>query len=131
MPECSQHPARNVSKEISDAVVALVRQVTGRGPIGARTTVDRDLVYVFLRGSLTRGETSLVDEGLEEEVLALRRAFQSAMRRDITEIVERLCGRRVEAFMSANHIDPDCAVEIFLLGARVDAERPAPVGKTA
>ena len=31
------------------------------------------------------------------------------------ETVEGLTGRRVQAFMSANHQDPDLAVELFVL----------------
>jgi uncharacterized protein YbcI len=30
--------------------------------------------------------------------------------------VEALTGRRVVAFMSANHVEPDLAAEIFVLG---------------
>jgi len=34
-----------------------------------------------------------------------------------TTAVTRITGREVRAFMSADHVDPDCAVEIFVLGA--------------
>jgi hypothetical protein len=37
------------------------------------------------------------------------------MRVSLVETVERLTGRPVVAFMSANHIDPDMAVETFML----------------
>jgi len=37
------------------------------------------------------------------------------MRADLIEIVERHLGRKVIAFMSQNHIDPDLAVEVFVL----------------
>ena len=36
-----------------------------------------------------------------------RKAFQDAMRDEMTREVEALTGRRVIAFMSDNHIDPD------------------------
>ena len=38
------------------------------------------------------------------------------MRDDLVAIVERQLGRTVIAFMSQNHIDPDLAVEVFILG---------------
>jgi uncharacterized protein YbcI len=37
------------------------------------------------------------------------------MAEEAISVVEELSGRRVMAFMSNNHIDPDLAVEIFVL----------------
>jgi hypothetical protein len=37
------------------------------------------------------------------------------MREDAIAKIEELTGRRVTAFMSANHIDPDLAAELFVL----------------
>ena len=37
------------------------------------------------------------------------------MREEAVAAVEQLIGRKVIAFMSTNHIDPDLAVEIFVL----------------
>jgi hypothetical protein len=37
------------------------------------------------------------------------------MRDDLIAIVERQLDRNVIAFMSQNHIDPDLAVEVFVL----------------
>jgi hypothetical protein len=37
------------------------------------------------------------------------------MRDDLVEIVERELVRKVIAFMSQNHIDPDLAIEVFVL----------------
>jgi hypothetical protein len=34
--------------------------------------------------------------------------------------VEEISGRRVSAFMSANHLEPDLAVEIFVLEPLAD-----------
>jgi len=128
VPEFSQDPVRGIAMQVSDAVTALVRQYTGRGPVSARTTIDRDAVYVFMRGALTKGEMALVRHGHEHEVLALRRAFQTVMREDLQAIVEAATGRRVDAFMSTNHVDPDYAVEIFVLGDPIPGSEPAAVG---
>ena len=105
---------------ISDAVVQLFSEHTGRGPTKARTTVDGELVAVVMRGSMTQGERALVNGGKHEEVLRLRRAFQQTMSEELVAVVERLTERNVEAFMSANHIDPDAAAEIFILDRPVD-----------
>ena len=48
-------------------------------------------------------------------VLAMRRSFQEAMREDLVAEVERITGRKVTAFMSANHLEPDHAIESYVL----------------
>ena len=44
---------------ISNAVVGLLRDFTGRGPTQARTTIGSDTVVVTLRDSLTKAERTL------------------------------------------------------------------------
>jgi uncharacterized protein YbcI len=100
---------------ISKAVVGLMAESTGRGPTQARTTIDRDLIVVLLQNTLTRGERYLADSERSEQVQAMRRAYQEAMRSDCVAAIEDLTGRTVIAFMSANHIDPDLAAEVFVL----------------
>ena len=112
---------------ISNMVVSLMSEYTGRGPTKARTHIHDDVVTVVLQDTLTKGERSLVGDGLEETVLSIRKAFQCTMRNDLIGGVEAILGRRVVAFMSDNHMDPDVAVEIFVL-APADA---GPDGDTA
>jgi uncharacterized protein YbcI len=100
---------------ISNLVVRLVREYTGRGPTQARTHITEDLVSVVLRDTLTKGEISLVRDGRAELVLSMRKAFQDTMRADLVAGVEAVTGREVDAFMSDNHLDPDVAVESFVL----------------
>ena len=108
---------------ISEVVVRLMAQRTGRGPTKARTTIDRDVIVVVLQNSLTSGEQFLVDRDHSEQVLDMRRAYQAAMRTDCIAAVEALTDRTVTAFMSANHIEPDLAAEVFVL----EPEAPPPV----
>jgi len=100
---------------ISQAVVRLLADSTGRGPTKARTTIDRDLIVVVLQNALTPGERYLANEDRGEQVLDMRRAYQDAMRTDCIAAIERITSRTVAAFMSANHIDPDLAAEVFIL----------------
>ena len=110
------HPDRGaLNAAISEAVVRLMADSTGRGPTKARTTIDRDLIVVMLQNTLTTGERYLADSDRAEQVLGMRRAYQEAMRSDCIEAIEDLAGRTVIAFMSANHIDPDLAAEVFVL----------------
>lgn len=101
--------------EISRAAVRVLREYTGRGPTRARTTINHDSVLIMLGDTLTKGERKLADVGKAERVLEVRHDFQLVMRRDLIEIVETTLGRKVVAFMSDNHIDPDLAAEVFVL----------------
>ncbi len=105
--------------QISRAHVRLFHEYIGRGPNGARTTIDRNLVVCFLSELLTKGERRLIADGKSEAVLEMRRGFQEAMRDDLVAEVERATGRRVIAFMSANNLDPDHAIESFVLDGPV------------
>jgi uncharacterized protein YbcI len=112
-------PERSTSAnaQISRAHVRLFHECTGRGPTGSRTTIDRTLVVCFLSDLLTKGERSLIAAGKQQAVLEMRRSFQDVMRDDLVAEVERITGRKVAAFMSANHLDPDHAIEAYILDA--------------
>ena len=100
---------------VSNAVVRALASTTGRGPTKARTTFGDNAVFVVLQDTLTRGERTLADAGEEDAVLRLRRLWQKVIREDCSRAIEELTGRRVIGFMSDNHIDPDIAVEVFIL----------------
>ena len=69
----------------------------------------------MLQDSLTRGEQTLMDAGEGVAVLDLRRRWQRVMQTELSREIEELTGRKVIGFMSDNHIDPDIAVEVFVL----------------
>ena len=104
-----------LAAEISTAVVHVFSEHTGRGPTRARTTIDGETIVVILQDGMTKAERSLVHAGKDAQVLQLRRSFQETMRDDLVAAVERLTASSVQAFMSANHIAPDTAAEIFLM----------------
>ena len=100
---------------ISNAVVSLVREYTGRGPTRARTTIRDNVVLVMLEDTLTRGELALARNGRESKVMEIRREFQDVMRAESSARVAQLTGRDVVAMMSANHVAPDLGAELFVL----------------
>jgi uncharacterized protein YbcI len=100
---------------ISNAVVRALARTTGRGPTKAKTTLGDNGVFVVLQDTLSRGEQTLADAGEGAAVLDLRRRWQEVMRASISREIEELTGRKVIGFMSDNHIDPDLAVEVFVL----------------
>jgi uncharacterized protein YbcI len=111
-----EHSSRGEqAASISNLVVKLTSEYTGRGPTKARTHIEDDLVVVILRETLTKGERILVRDGKEDVVRSTRFAFQQTMKDELVAGVEQILGRTVLAFMSANHMEPDIAAEIFLL----------------
>jgi uncharacterized protein YbcI len=108
-------PAGSVAASISNAVVRLLAEYTGRGPTKARTYIHDDYIAVVIQDTLTRGEQTLARFGREELVLRNRKAYQQTMSRDLIGVVEQITGRTVLAFLSDNHMEPDIAVESFVL----------------
>jgi uncharacterized protein YbcI len=108
---------------ISNAIVRELARATGRGPTKAKTTLGTNAVFVVLQDTLTRGEQTLADAGEREAVLDLRRRWQKVMRTEMSRRIEELTKRKVVGFMSDNHIDPDLAVEVFVLEPPADSAR--------
>jgi uncharacterized protein YbcI len=104
-----------LASAISSKMVQLLHEYSGRGPTRARTTIGDDLIVCLLADTLTKSERRLVAGGEERLVLEQRSTFQRLMREEAIEMVESVSGRSVAAFMSNNHIDPDLAVETFVL----------------
>jgi uncharacterized protein YbcI len=100
---------------ISNSMVGLLHRFTGREPTRARTTIGENIIVCVMGATLTKGEQSLVQDGKAEVVLHTRRAFQDTIQGEAISAVQEISGRRVVAFMSNNHIDPDLAVEVFIL----------------
>lgn len=112
----NEHAAEGTrASAISKLVGGLLSDYTGRGPTRVRTHVNDVMITVLLEDTLTKGERSLVRDGQVELVLTNRRAYQRTMREELIAGIEEIMGRRVKAFMSDNHIDPDLAVEVFVL----------------
>jgi uncharacterized protein YbcI len=100
---------------ISNAVVGIVHEYTGRGPTRARTSIRDDVVVVVLQETMLKAERSLVADHKADLVAQMRRSFQQTMRKDLSSAIADLTGRDVIAFMSDSHMEPDYSVEIFVL----------------
>ena len=114
-PDADRLASGSRAAAISNAVVSLMSEYTGRGPTQARTYINDNLISVVLSDTLTKGERSLVRDGFGERVLDMRHAYQRTMGADLVAAIEEITGRKVHAFLSDNHIDPDMAVETFVL----------------
>jgi uncharacterized protein YbcI len=105
--------------EITNRIVALMREHYGRGPVKAKTYVLDNLIVCALQDGLTAIEKTLIEGGEPERVLELRRDFQRLMETRYSQMVEQLTGRKVLAFLSQVHVDPDLTVELFLMDGPV------------
>ncbi len=103
------------SVEISNAIARLHKQYVGRGPTNARTTVDGDLVVCLLEGGYTRAEQTLDETDKGYVVAAGRLGLQEAMGEEMIEAVSNALRRPVRSFMSANDLERDLQVQVFVL----------------
>ena len=125
--------------EISTRLVQLHSRYYGKGPTKSKTHLVDDTVVSILRGGFTTVERTLLDTGELDSVYRMRRSFQQAMEDEFRRVVEEATGRTVIAYMSSINVDPELAVEIFVLepidepadgepvpqvGSAVGAERP-------
>jgi uncharacterized protein YbcI len=100
---------------ISNAIVGIHREFYGRGATRARTVWQGDYVAVYLEDLFTTVERTLIEAGRVDSVRSTRFIFQEAMRDRFTGAVEELTGRKVIAFFSQVHIEPDMGLEAFVL----------------
>jgi uncharacterized protein YbcI len=115
---------------ISRVLVQALADLVGRGPMKVRTDVSPNVVTVVMRETLTKAERTLVADGHVDLVIAMRRAFQRTMSPVVVPAIEAITGRRVLAFLSDHHIDPDVSVETFVLAQPGDPQsvNPTPQG---
>jgi uncharacterized protein YbcI len=100
---------------ISEALVTLHREYYGKGPTKAKTFLVNDTVLCMLKGGFTIVEKTLIDNGRKQAVHDIRHSFQAAMEEQFTNVVEDALGRKVIAYMSTVHSDPDISAELFVL----------------
>ncbi len=101
---------------ISTNIVGILREHYGRGPMKAKTYALDDIIVVVMRGSgFTPLEQTIMDSGEPTRVVAMREEFQRVMADRYKETIEELTGRKVVAFLSQAHVDPDITIEIFFV----------------
>jgi uncharacterized protein YbcI len=101
--------------EITNRIVAFMREHYGKGPIKAKTYVLDNLIVCVLTDGFTAIERTMMEGGQPDRVLAMRRDFQALMKKRYSEMIQELTGRKVLAFLSQAHVEPDLTVEMFLV----------------
>lgn len=106
---------------ISNRVVAILRDHYGRGPMKAKTYALDDIIVVVMRGSgFTPLEKTIMDSGQPQRVVEMRHDFQHMMTKRFTDTIEELTERKVLAFLSQAHVEPDLTLEVFFIDRPLD-----------
>jgi uncharacterized protein YbcI len=106
----------SIRAEISREMVRLYKELFGRGPTKARTEfAGPDIVICSLENTFTPAERSLAEMGEHQRLRDTRMYFQAATADRFREIVERLTGRKVRAFISGLDAGVDVCCEVFYL----------------
>jgi uncharacterized protein YbcI len=106
---------------ISTSIVRILRERYGRGPMKAKTYALDDIIVVVLRaGGFTAAEQTMIDSGEPERVVDMREDFQRVMAQDYKNTIEELTDRKVLAFLSNAHVDPELTLEVFFVDRPLD-----------
>jgi uncharacterized protein YbcI len=111
----------NLLAAISTSIVGMLHEHYGRGPMKAKTYALDDIIVVVMRGSgFTPLEQTIMDSGEPDRVIAMREDFQRVMADRYRQSVEELTARKVLAFLSQAHVEPDITMEIFFVDRPLD-----------
>jgi len=100
---------------VTSELVRIHAAAIGRGPRKSYSFHSGETLVTVMLGVLTRAEQTLVSYGEGEAVLAMRRLSQRAMAEEMKAAVTGVTGRAVLAQLSDTHLDPDMAVQVFVL----------------
>jgi uncharacterized protein YbcI len=115
MPESTPLSGGELNAALTREVVRIHTADLGRGPNKSFSFHNGNIVVTVLQDVLTKAEQSLATNDHGEAALAMRNLFQRTMAAEMKACVEELTRRKVVAFMSDNHLEPDMAVEVFIL----------------
>jgi len=97
-------------------MVRLYKELFGRGPTKAKTEfAGPNTIICTLENSLTPAEQALADMGEHQRLRDTRMFFQHASEDRFCEVVERVMGRKMYAFVSGIDTEKDVSSEVFYL----------------
>src|SRR5438876_311772 len=68
----------------------------------------------------TPPEQTIMNSGEPDRVIAMREDFQRVMAEQYRQTIEELTGRKVLAFLSQAHVEPDITMEIFFVDGALE-----------
>jgi uncharacterized protein YbcI len=102
---------------LSNRIVAIYKELYGKGPVKVRSWYLDDVVVCVLRGGLTRSEQTFVEMGRGDRVVLQRDSFHDAAAPVFMQAVEEITGRPVETVLNATQEENDVSTLVFLLEA--------------
>jgi uncharacterized protein YbcI len=99
---------------LSDEMVRAKKRFFGKGPEQAKSYMLDDMLFVVMRGGLTRAEQTMLRFGRQNMVRQFRQLFENEMTEVLTSLVEQSTGRTVVNYQSQIMFEPDIIVEMFV-----------------
>ena len=100
---------------IQREIVKLHKEFFGRGPVRTKLYMHDDSVLVLMFNGHTPSEHTMLEAGGRRSVAQTRVDLSESIRDRFVEVIERLTGRDVVAFMSSSHQDPDLFSHVYVL----------------
>lgn len=113
---------------ITSEIMRLKAHHYGKGPSEGKAYVNGDWIVCFLKDGFTKVEETLIAAGDEGLVRDVRLRFQEQMTMTFRDAVEKITGRTVIAYGSQIVVNPDHAIEMFLLEDGITPDETAAPG---
>ena len=111
---------------LSNEMVQAQKEFFGKGPEQAKSYILDDMLIIVMRGVLTTAEKTMLDFGHPDLVRQFRQLFENEMTGRLSDMVERVTGRKVATYQSQVMFDPHVIVEMFIFDEQADpAQRAA------
>jgi uncharacterized protein YbcI len=110
--------------QLTNRLVKVISEATGKGPTRARIVVDRHWVLLIAEDVLTHAERQLVAAGRSELVRETRRRLHAVMCPELERSVAEAAGRPVTAVLSDMRVEDDVVLTAFRLQAAVVDDEP-------
>jgi hypothetical protein len=106
---------------VTDAMVEFHHRYHDREPVSGKAMLVGDQLLTCVLGDVGgEVEQTMIDLQGTTILQEARSPFQEAMQHKFIAAVERLSGRRVQAFISNSRVGPDVEIELFMLNAPQD-----------
>ncbi len=122
VPEDPTEHGQSLLSQISDEMVRAQKGFFGKGPTAAKSYIVDDLLIIVMRGGLTTSEKTMLEFGKADLVRQFRQIFENEMTGRLTDMIQRLTGRKVLTYQSQIMFDPDLVVEIFVFDSTASDE---------
>ena len=117
----SEEHGQSLLSQISNEMVRAQKKFFGKGPTEAKSYILDDLLVIVMRGGMTTAEKTMLEFGQQDQVRQFRQLFENEMTERLTDMIERLTGRKVLTYQSQVMFEPDVVVEMFVFDSAADA----------